>query len=274
MPARAYLLRLMSLFLCALSGSFSYAQPVVHVRGSSTFMPFVQSVSEAYMAHTPNAAVVVSSGGSERGYKALLDGTADVAMVSGPMPDALQREFERRHIGLESTTIAYLPLVVAVHPGNSISNISVAQLRAVFSGKTNHWESISDREKGAVQVFVGPPTGGLTAIWKTLILRDDDTFTAAARVMPAAHRATLLANVPTGITFLALSSDKNNLKYLNVNGMSPTREHVINGVYPLRSELRLVTREKAPAHIRAFIKYFFTSNEKWDGEQLIFVAPN
>ena len=56
----------------------------VHLRGSQNLVPMVQEVAERYMSKHTNARIVVSGGGTYRGYKSLLDGTADIAMASSP----------------------------------------------------------------------------------------------------------------------------------------------------------------------------------------------
>lgn len=79
-----------ALFLCAaLSAASAWAlssdtpHRTVHIRGSVTFGHIVQSLAEQYMRKNPSSAVVVSGGGTSRGYLTLLDGTTDLAMVSG-----------------------------------------------------------------------------------------------------------------------------------------------------------------------------------------------
>jgi ABC-type phosphate transport system substrate-binding protein len=56
----------------------------VHIRGSSAFGHIVQSLAEQYMRNNPSTTIVVSGGGTARGYLTLLDNTSDLGMVSGP----------------------------------------------------------------------------------------------------------------------------------------------------------------------------------------------
>ena len=63
----------------------------VQLRGSPTLLPMAQSLAESYMHANPNVSVVVSGGGTYRGYKSVLDGTADVAMVSSDAQDDVRQ---------------------------------------------------------------------------------------------------------------------------------------------------------------------------------------
>jgi phosphate transport system substrate-binding protein len=245
------------------------AADAVRVRGSTTFLPFVRSVGEDYMVRNPTAAIVVSGGGSARGYKALLDDTADVAMVSGPLPDALRREFERRQLRLAITTVGYKPLVAVVHPSNPLNDISLRELGAMFSGRIASWPQ-GNMRGAAIRVLVGPPQGGLTEIWKSVVLGDEETFTAKAPVLAAAERSQAVASTPAALTYLALNESRSGIKYLSIDGVPPTAPHVIKGDYPLRTPLLLVTREHPNAATQAFIRHFAVRDRAWRTDGLIF----
>src|SRR4051812_46859496 len=78
--------------MCSLSVNAKTATTSVHIRGSTTLTPLTQQIAEAYMDEHANARIVISSGGTERGYKAVVDGTADIAMASGEIPDSIASE--------------------------------------------------------------------------------------------------------------------------------------------------------------------------------------
>ena len=58
---------------CLLPAQAKAADEIV-VNGSTTVLPIMQKVSEAYMAANPNVQIALSGGGSGNGIKALLDG--------------------------------------------------------------------------------------------------------------------------------------------------------------------------------------------------------
>lgn len=249
------------------------AAGAIRVVGSTTFLSFVQHVAEDYMAQTPDATVVVNAGGSTRGYKAVLDGTADVAIVSGKLPDELQREFARRGIVLSQKIVGYRALVAAVHPSNPIRNLSHAELSAVFSGQIGSWKTLGVPQGKPIQLLIGPPGGGLTEIWKTEALIDGATFSAKALVRSASQRAAMVAKTPEAITYLAMNDDTPGLTYLAINGVPPTARQVADGAYPLRSQLTLVSREGSGKHVDAFLRYFEKPQPYWVLDGLMFANP-
>ena len=250
------------------------AAGAIRVVGSTTFLGFVQHVAEDYMAQTTDATVVVNAGGSSRGYKAVLDGTADVAIVSGKLPDELHREFARRNIVLSQKTVGYRALVAAVHPSNPIRNLSHAELSAVFSGQISSWKTLGVPQGKAIQLLIGPPGGGLTDIWKSEALIDGATFSAKAQVRSAAQRAAMVAKNPDAITYLAMNEDTPGLAYLSINGVPPTARQVANGAYPLRSQLTLVSRVGSGKAVEAFLRHFEKPQPYWVLDGLMFANPN
>ena len=68
-----------------LMASTALAETAIKVDGSTTVLPIMQKVVEAYMKANPDVKISVSGGGSGNGIKALIDGATDVAMASRAM---------------------------------------------------------------------------------------------------------------------------------------------------------------------------------------------
>ena len=62
--------------------------------GSTTLQQAAALWSEGFAAVHPDAAVEIASAGSEAGWQAILEGTADVALLSRPVSDAERTAFE------------------------------------------------------------------------------------------------------------------------------------------------------------------------------------
>ena len=78
-------LALASLLVLALSAT-AWAEEVV-INGSTTVLPIMQKVAEAYMGMHKDVTLSVSGGGSGNGIKAIIDGTTNIAMASRQMKD-------------------------------------------------------------------------------------------------------------------------------------------------------------------------------------------
>lgn len=227
----------------------------VHVRGSTTLLPMAQRVAEEYMARHPGTTIAVNAGGTFRGYKSVLDGTADVGLVSGPLPDDLEREPARRGIRLVSVTAAYSAIVPIVHPSNPLANLNTDQLKHIFTGRIANWKDVGGKD-APIKVFVGPPSGGITEAWKDAIIGEDDTYTAKGIALPTEERVRRVAADPLAISFAAFGGTDASVRLLRINGIAATTDTVLDGRYPLRSPLMLVTTDRPSAAARDFVDYF------------------
>ena len=234
--------------------------PALQLTGSATLLPHMQRIAEAYMASHRERIVINGGCGSMRGYKALLDGTTDIAMASGVAPRDLVAAAATRGHMFHDTLIARDAILPLVHASNPIETLTRRQLRDVFTGRIADWRHFGGPD-GAIEVLLGPPAGGVSSSWRAEIFGDDDTYSPLARVMPARERVARVAAHPFAITYVAqMATASPMLKALRVDGVaagpaSGTTARQIPDAYPLRAPMLLVTLgAPAPAAAR-FIAY-------------------
>lgn len=227
----------------------------VQVRGSTTFLPVIQRVAEAYIREQPGFPVTIAGSGSVRGYKSVMDGTADIALVDGPPPSELKRESERRGVKFVSHTIAYSAMVAVVHPSNPIASLTRDQLRHIFTGRITDWKMVGGKS-GPIQVFIGTPTSGLTQAWKYVVLGEEQIFTPKATVLLSREKGRRVAGNPGAISFMVPGDADKNVRILQIDGVGARLETVLNATYPLRTEVRLVTSDKPGPATQRFVQYF------------------
>ena len=100
---------------CLLPAQAKAADEIV-VNGSTTVLPIMQKVSEAYMAANPNVQIALSGGGSGNGIKALLDGLANIAMSSRDIKGSEKELAAKKGINPVRTAVAVDALVPVVNP--------------------------------------------------------------------------------------------------------------------------------------------------------------
>lgn len=228
----------------------------VHLTGSTTLLPRMRRAAEAFMHGHPDARIVIPGAfGTARGYKALLDGTADIAMASGAVPDELALSMAELGISLESTIVSQDAIVPLVHASNPVHDLSLRQLRHIFSGRIRNWREVGGND-GVIEVLGGPPAGGISSSWKTLVL-GGEPYTPSMCVLDLSDRLARVAVSPLAISFLAQMplADKR-LKTVTVNAMAALPWV---SAYPLRVPMMLVTRSAPPALARQFVAYTLRS---------------
>ena len=249
---------LLGALLSTLSAPALSADPphrTVHIRGSATFGPIVQSLAEQYMRNHPSTTVVVSFGGTSRGYLTLLDNTADVAMVSGAPSEQTEDEIVRSGVKLVDVPFRRVAMAPAVHFNNPVNDLSATQLRDIFTGRINNWNAVGGKN-APINVYIGPPGDGITNTWHEKVLGDEHTFTPRARNAELEQRIASVGGDPFGITYLATESLKDRaLKVLSVNKVMAGAHSVHNGSYVLTAPLKFVTREKPSPEVQKFLQF-------------------
>lgn len=237
------------------------AEQAVHLRGTPALLPMAQTLAESYMREHPKANIVVSGGGTYRGYKSVLDGTADVAMVSSDPQDDVRQLLGPKSPTLRTITIGYTAALPVVHSKSPLQTLSVGQLRDIFSGRVTDWKAVGGAA-APVRVYVGLPTEGLTETWKQQVMGGDVHFTPQGQVMDVAARLRAVAADPSAITFVSHGDLRAGIKALAVNGVAATVESVQDSSYLLGVPLKLVTRDPPTAATQAFVQYFAVPNKR------------
>lgn len=227
----------------------------VHIRGSTTFESIVQLLAEQYMRHNPSTSVVVSGGGTSRGYLTLLDNTTDVAMVSGAPSEETADEIARSGLKLVNVPFRRVAMAAAVHYSNPVNDLSAIQLREIFAGRITNWNAVGGKN-AAINVYIGPPGDGITNTWHEKVLGDADTFTPRGRNAELEQRIAGVGADPFGITYLATESLKDGaLKVLSVDKVTAGADGVLSGRYTLTAPLMFVTREKPSPEVQKFLHF-------------------
>lgn len=108
----------------------------VVVAGSSSVTPVMEKLAEGYQAVNPNATIEVQQSDSSTGMNMAMEGTCDIGMASRALKDS---ELEG---GLTPTVIAMDGIAVIVNNASPVSNLSVEQVRSIFTGEVTEWSEI------------------------------------------------------------------------------------------------------------------------------------
>src|SRR6056297_331883 len=149
----------------------------VVIKGSTTVLPIAQKVAEAFTQET-GIKVSVSGGGSGNGIKALIDGTTDVADASRFIKQKeVNRAVDNGHYPVPFG-IAYDSIIPVVHPSNSVSDLSTAQLKKIYKGEIKNWSEVGGPDRPIV-VISRDTSSGTYETWEKKVMGSDRVFPGA-----------------------------------------------------------------------------------------------
>ncbi|MGG6265923.1 PstS family phosphate ABC transporter substrate-binding protein [Leptolyngbya sp. AN03gr2] len=122
------------------SGIFNYG-------GSTSWAPLRLSVDSALQAARPEFRlryVDPASGApsSASGIRMLLDGQIQLAQSSRPVTPQEQQEAQQKGFSLREIPIAIDGLAIAVHPSQTVSGLTIDQLRQIYTGQIKNWDQV------------------------------------------------------------------------------------------------------------------------------------
>ena len=120
------------------TGAFTSGNPTgtVVVEGSSSVTPVMEKLAEAYMAINSGVTVKVQQSDSSTGMTSAIEGLCDIGMASRDVKDSEKEQ------GLEVTTICMDGIAVVVNNDNTVDNLSLEQIRQIFTGEVTGWSAV------------------------------------------------------------------------------------------------------------------------------------
>jgi len=227
----------------------------IHIRGSSTFYHILQQVAEAYMVENPGVKVLISSGGTTRGIKAVIDGTAEIGAVSAAMSDEYVKLAEEKKLKLITHVVGRGAVVPFVHPSNPVSDLTLEQLRKIFCGQIKNWKAVGGKDE-PIFVTANEITRGCFETWRRCVMGKDVIVSSGALVLEPIPLRNFIASTPNAIGYISYLDVNSTVKPLSVNGVAATIETVKDLSFPIRRDYGLIIRDNASKTVLNFINFF------------------
>ncbi len=230
------------------------------ISGASTIQPLVHKWIPLYR-DKGGEAVELSAGGSGAGIKNAVAGISQIGMVSRNLKDD-------EKAALKYTTVGIDALAIIVHKDNPVSALSKSQLADLYTGKIDNWQALGGPDRPVIRVSkeVGRSTLELFEHYSGLTSPDRNkndgkpTISKDSYVIGANIEAlTLVGGMPGAIgyvsvgTALAMAQAGMPVKVVNLDGVTPSMETIVNRSYPIIRELNLVYKQETPA-VSAFLE--------------------
>jgi phosphate transport system substrate-binding protein len=192
--------------------------------------------------------------GCNAGIKAAKQGTKSretFGFVCCPLSD---EEVEKEQLIVYP--LAKEPILILTHDDNPVTNLSQAQVRAIFSGKIINWNEVGGPDRPIV-VVTRLHCKKRPGHWKT-ILPDAKEFrqqrinvkSAAAMVQRVSDFSGAIGH--TGATWEFEADNK--VKVVSIDGIRPTAENLANGRYPFYRQLSAITNRHPSPDVVKLIK--------------------
>ena len=183
-------------------------------------------------------------------YKAVVDGNSDIIFCAAPSKEQLLYA-EKNNVELEFVPIGLEAFVFIVNINNPINDLSVNQIKGIYSGKLKNWKEVGG-ENSLISAWQRKEGSGSQTAFINFM--DGEKI----RKNPLG----IFFGKPIGYSFryyVEGITQNEKVKMISLNGISPTKENIQNGKYPLSSYFYAVYRkDKENENIKKLIDWILS----------------
>jgi phosphate transport system substrate-binding protein len=228
----------------------------ITLAGSNSITPFAELLAEEYMLINPQSRIHVQDGGSTAGIVAIRNNAAHIGMCSRPLSPT-ERD-------LHSVIIAKDAIAIIVHPKNPVEDLSISQIRLIFSGKIRNWREVGGLSNPIVVITREEGSGTRDSFQKMVMGKDEITLEALVQDASGTIRQ-LVADDPNAIGYISLGLVNEKVKPLKIAGVEPTFKNIENGKYTLVRPFLFVFKCEPEGEVKTFLDFVLSKR----GQQLL-----
>ncbi|MDD4148059.1 MAG: phosphate ABC transporter substrate-binding protein, partial [Candidatus Cloacimonetes bacterium] len=156
--------------------------------------------------------------------------------------------------GINPTTyvVANDGIAIVVHKSNPIRDLSITQIRDVYTGKITNWQELGGPSLPIVVVSRDVASGTFEVFNEKAL---NGAKVAASAQLLASNNAVVSAvgSTPGGIGYTGLGYINSDVKVVSVENITPSESSVKDGSYKLSRKLYMYTNGKATGGVGSFI---------------------
>ena len=116
----------------------------ISISGSTSVGPLMEKVQEKYEENN-SVILEIQQNGSGAGIKDVISGISEIGMSSRELKDEEKNS-------VEATTVAYDGIALLVNPENKVKNISLEDVKNVYTGKITNWKELGGEDAPIVVI--------------------------------------------------------------------------------------------------------------------------
>ena len=230
-------------------GAQSSAPYTIEVGGSTSVTPLMELLAAEYAKVRPNVKININGTGSGDGIKNA-GVLYQIGMSSRELTAAEQGQ------GLIETTIAIDGIAVIVNSANPVNDLSIEQIRNIYTGAITDWSQVSGGAKrGTIAVVSREEGSGTRGAFEELVGFQGKLLKGANEsASTGAIKAGIVQN-PDAVGYISLGSTDNTVKALAVGGVAANSANVVNGSYKIARPFIVLSKSNAHGETKAFLDW-------------------
>lgn len=238
----------------------------ITVAGSTSVEPFAELLAEEYMHQYPGAHIYVQGGGSTAGVQAVRSRAAHIGMSS--------RHLMSEEKDLHAVMIAQDAIAIIVHPSNPVNDLSLDEVKQIFSGKMRKWETLGGPSRAITLVTREEGSGTREAFQKMVMGKEEIALEALVQDSNGAIRQ-VVSGDPYAIGYISLGLVNEKVRAMKISGVEPNLSSIQEGKYTLVRPFLFVFDGEPTGEAKAFLEFVMSpeSQKLLSKEGLVTILP-
>lgn len=210
----------------------------IAISGSTSVGPLVELEEEEFEANNQGVTIEINQTGSSSGIKDTISGTTEIGMSSRELTNEESKN-------LKEVTIAVDGIGVVVNKNNPVKNLTLEQIKDIFTGKITNWSEVGGEDKEIVVVSREEGSGTRTAFQEILNYSTEDTVKNAIVNNSTGSTKVMVEENDNAIGYMSIGYIDDSIASVNVDGVEATADNVKSGEYKIQRPFLLVYKEGA-----------------------------
>lgn len=171
--------------------------------------------------------------GTTGAYKGLVDGNVDLIFCAKPSQKQLDYAKDK-NVEFEMIPIGYEAFVFIVNSKNSIDNLTIDQVKGIYTGKYTNWKELGGDNARIVPTMRSEGSGSQTSM---------DSFMGEEKQIEPKN---IFFGKSIGYSFRYYVNEvvaDGNIKMLSLNGVYPSKENIQTNKYPIIANFYAIYRK-------------------------------
>lgn len=226
----------------------TFLKGTVTISGSTSVQPLAQILADEFTKDNPGISIDVQAGGSSAGIKNASTQLTDIGNSSRELKE------EEKEWKLDEHKVAIDGIAVIVHPDNSISDLSKAQIISIYKGEITNWKDVGGEDKEIVVVSREEGSGTRGAFEEILKIegsvRKDMLISNENGIVKAT-----VASKKDAIGYMSLGYVDGTVKAVKVDGIEASVENIKADKYAISRPFLMLTKGELRPEVKEFLDY-------------------
>lgn len=231
----------------------------ISISGSTSIGPLMEKIQEKYEEENSGVTLEIQQNGSGAGIKDVISGISEIGMSSRELKDD-------EKTSVQGTIVAYDGIALLVNPENPVKNISLEDVKKIYTGEITNWKELGGDDSTIVVVSREEGSGTRDAFQEIVGYESEELLKDATISDGSGAVKTTVAGNKNAIGFASFEYIDNTVAALNIDDVEPTADNVKSGSYKISRPFILVTKEDSLTEDDQKLISFVLSDE---GQQIV-----